>query len=352
MLTRDPKFPFLLTIAIPTFNRQESLLQCLNLLARALDGLRPPVELMVLNNASTDSTGEVVNAFQKSHFSGFEFVSVENASNIGLVANLLRAMELARGRFFMWLGDDDTLVREEFNELITILDSNRDTPAVFQASWPDWNVRREELPEDPVFAAMELFYFAGNSWATVVSTSTLQRLISDGNIVKLIGENWWAQTYLIYAVIFQSSPSKPLLFEGSYGRQIKWMNSNSKEYFIRSVSDLLEISVLLSNDYDVSIAAFHGKHTRSAVNRHVRSIVKYAMADLDRTAVTPVIAAATRAGFRLGVLSSSLLFLAKFPRVLRNGLKVLAFLFRGSRGLVDVDRKLRDGQSKSLGRAT
>lgn len=342
----DAEFPFLLTIAVPTYNRQASLSLCLNLLARALESVSHPIEVIVLDNASTDRTLEVIKSFSENLHLPFEFVIIQNDSNIGLHDNLFKGMRSAQGRYFMWIGDDDTLNKEEFRKLVAVLDSDGDLPAVFQATWPSWNVSQKTLANDQVAAAMELFYFAGNSWATVLSTAALRELLSDKSLMSRLESNCWRQTYLIYAIVLRSLPRRPFLFELVYGRQIEWQNPSSKTYFIRSVSDLLDVSRLLSEDFEVPIRAFHGRHTSSAIRRQILSIAKYAAADIDRAAVAPVFAAAASAKYRLRLDFLLILVLARFPRILRKGVMFFAFLRQGPEGVRRIEQKFGRGQSE------
>lgn len=95
----------LLTLAIPTFNRAWCLRELLPLL---LDQVKdePRIELIISDNASSDDTSSVVQAFVAR---GLPVRYIRNTHNIGPDANFLQCFEQARGRY-VWLFSDDDLI--------------------------------------------------------------------------------------------------------------------------------------------------------------------------------------------------------------------------------------------------
>ena len=116
--TRRPGQP-LLTIAIPTFNRQPFLAELLECLLHQVQGLRDDLfELIVSDNCSTDNTGEVVAAFQQRGLPGRY---IRNETNLGSDSNFLQCMDLAQGQYVWVLGDDDLLVPHAIATLLSLL---------------------------------------------------------------------------------------------------------------------------------------------------------------------------------------------------------------------------------------
>jgi Glycosyl transferase family 2 len=64
------------------------------------------LELVICDNASTDATEELCRELAKSDS---RIVYHRQARNIGLLNNFVQAMRLARGTFFRWVGDTDSL---------------------------------------------------------------------------------------------------------------------------------------------------------------------------------------------------------------------------------------------------
>src|SRR5438874_2520603 len=90
----------LFTIGIPTFNRASLLPGAIR---SALSQSHTQLEVIVSDNASNDSTAEVVRQF------GDRVRYARNDTNVGPLANFCRLVELARGEYFSWLQDDDCI---------------------------------------------------------------------------------------------------------------------------------------------------------------------------------------------------------------------------------------------------
>lgn len=109
---------FLLTIAIPTYNRGVYLEQLLHSLSRQLDDYQDKVELLVVDNASPDSTSEIVNAFAKQH----QLRYIKNDSNIGPDNNFIKCFSEAKGKYVLLFGDDDLFLEGALKYLIDVLE--------------------------------------------------------------------------------------------------------------------------------------------------------------------------------------------------------------------------------------
>ena len=96
----------LLSCAITTYNRAPWLSHSLPLLLEATRPWRDVVEVVVCDNASTDTTPDVVARFRgEAHLSAHR-----NPANVGMLGNLGATARHARGAFVWLLGDDDLLV--------------------------------------------------------------------------------------------------------------------------------------------------------------------------------------------------------------------------------------------------
>ncbi|BBJ00650.1 glycosyl transferase [Ferrigenium kumadai] len=97
----------LLTIAIPTWNRQEYLRQNLRQLKAEIDTVgHHLVEVLVSDNCSTDATPDVVREAQED---GLPVRYVRNAENLGWALNFAQCVDLANGKYLLLFGDDDVL---------------------------------------------------------------------------------------------------------------------------------------------------------------------------------------------------------------------------------------------------
>ncbi len=99
----------LLSICIPTYNRAPQLRVALDSILNQLDAedLKEIIEVVVSDNASSDSTQSLVEAYQKKYS---QLKYFRNSENIGGDLNLANSVVKATGKFAWYLGDDDALV--------------------------------------------------------------------------------------------------------------------------------------------------------------------------------------------------------------------------------------------------
>lgn len=109
------KNAFLLTIAIPTYNRRD-------LLKRALESIVPQlnskIEVLVSDNASDDGTDEmIVQSFPMVRY-------IKNEINKGADYNFLQCYREAKGKYVILLGSDDRIAAGAIDYLTNFLEKN------------------------------------------------------------------------------------------------------------------------------------------------------------------------------------------------------------------------------------
>jgi glycosyltransferase involved in cell wall biosynthesis len=101
----------LLTIGIPTFNGAGSIIDAIESCLDSIDfSGSKAVEILVVDNCSTDDTCQMVTKFVKSH-PGFVRLIV-NEENIGLDRNIDKVIESSKGQYVKLLGDDDVVSQD------------------------------------------------------------------------------------------------------------------------------------------------------------------------------------------------------------------------------------------------
>ena len=91
---------YLLTIAIPTYNRKELLKRALNSI---IPQLNSKIEILVSDNASEDGTDELI-------AESFPMVRyIKNKINMGWDYNFLQCYREAKGKYVIILGSDDRI---------------------------------------------------------------------------------------------------------------------------------------------------------------------------------------------------------------------------------------------------
>lgn len=113
-----------LTIAIPTYNREK-------LVDRLLHYLEPQlldeVEVLVIDNASTDNTYETV----KKKYPNV--LCCRNPENIGAHANFLKCYKRASGRYVWLVGSDDIVADGAVSKIVKFIKANihKEMPIIF-----------------------------------------------------------------------------------------------------------------------------------------------------------------------------------------------------------------------------
>lgn len=112
----------LVTIAIPTFNRAALLKRAINCATRQDYS---NIEILVSDNASPDvAVQQFLNDASARHSNIRAFVQAQNQ---GSRENFLFLLREAKGKYFMWLADDDEISENYASALVQVLEENSDT---------------------------------------------------------------------------------------------------------------------------------------------------------------------------------------------------------------------------------
>jgi len=133
----------LLTIAIPTYNRCEYLKICLNSICSQKNVNFNEIELMVSDNNSDDNTDLLVKEFIKN---GLNIRYIKNEKNIGPDNNFIQCFNLAKGKYFWLIGDDDIVIEGALEKIINSLKGDEEYGLIFLNSYPFLNDYLKEKP--------------------------------------------------------------------------------------------------------------------------------------------------------------------------------------------------------------
>ena len=112
----------ILSVIIPVYNADKYIKECLESLS---DFAIPGMEVLVVNDGSTDTTLEVVEACIKKD----DKISVFSLPNGGVSRARNYGIDMAQGEFIMFLDADDYLIKESFDSLKSALSSDYDFTA-------------------------------------------------------------------------------------------------------------------------------------------------------------------------------------------------------------------------------
>jgi glycosyltransferase involved in cell wall biosynthesis len=96
----------LISVVVPVFNRHENLIQTLNSLSSQT--LRP-LELILVDNASTDDSLEICNKFKETHQSENLFIQVLSEFKPGANAARNKGLKAANGDYLYFFDSDDII---------------------------------------------------------------------------------------------------------------------------------------------------------------------------------------------------------------------------------------------------
>ena len=110
----------LISVCIPTYNRPEHLLNCLNSLSLQTN---KNFEVCISDNCSKKNIKKLISPYRKKLKLRFN----RNYKNLGFALNVLTVTKMARGEFIWLLGDDDLLVKDAIQTLIKLIKKNNNT---------------------------------------------------------------------------------------------------------------------------------------------------------------------------------------------------------------------------------
>ncbi len=123
----EPAEQPLVTIIVPTYNRRE-------LVAQTIDSVLaqdyPNLELLVLDDGSTDGTPEVLERYAREHPNRFRW---DRHDNMGQARTLNRGFEMMRGEFVGYLSSDDLLLPGAITKLSAALVEDPEAVVVYPA---------------------------------------------------------------------------------------------------------------------------------------------------------------------------------------------------------------------------
>jgi glycosyltransferase involved in cell wall biosynthesis len=120
----------LLTVFVPTYNRDIRLRECLRSIGSIIIGLnlQESVCILISNNGSTDNTSEICRIEEEELSKlGITARTIHNDQNLGFSMNVFNGLSKFQSEYIFMMSDDDNLIEDSFAELLREI----------QVSWPD-----------------------------------------------------------------------------------------------------------------------------------------------------------------------------------------------------------------------
>jgi abequosyltransferase len=182
----------ILSICIPTFNREEYLKLCLTQFCKQADALGCQFEIIIGDNASFDHTSSVVYDFIHA---GFPIKYYKHDENIGADANVLFCIKQAKGDYIWIIGDDDFVIDEMLLPVFNLLQAQSFRHLYLGNFWYDSDYRKEKPNGDdhfiPVaFSDKKAYLRKINIWTTFLSAHIFKRdVLAILDLSQFVGSN-------------------------------------------------------------------------------------------------------------------------------------------------------------------
>lgn len=141
----------LISITIPTYNRAKYLSVCLRYLIPQIKKFENKVEVIICDNASFDSTADVVVRYSR-ETGNIKYI--RNEKNLGYAGNQVKCIENATGKYIAILCDDDVYMDGLLDKMIEVI-SKKDYSFIALNYYsfyenPEKKIKKEFAPEKDV----------------------------------------------------------------------------------------------------------------------------------------------------------------------------------------------------------
>ncbi len=183
----------LLTVTIPTWNRQVLLEELLSILIHEITefSLQEKVEILISDNGSTDETRKVV----KNLADQFSYINYSNNGiNKGARFNVLHCMANASGKFLILLGDDDRPNKGALFRIINFLEKHSDTGSLIDSN----NIKQNPFGDSRISLTQLLenfYYYIGNAGLFILKSDNVKSILTNRKYESL--SPTWPQTQVI-----------------------------------------------------------------------------------------------------------------------------------------------------------
>lgn len=223
----------IITIAIPTFNRQEVLLDTLGWLVKQDGFYDEDIEIIISDNHSAVNPEFLIIEFQKNH--NKEIIFHRNERNEGIDGNIHRVSELANGDYILFMSDDDILLPGTLRYLISLVKTTSDLLFCFVNGTPFTGNYLPNNQNSPIIkidktiktrSANELIESIW-IWSTFLSSFFVERRAWIGveNRAQFIGTDIYLTNVLFHLLAKNPDMTKIVLAESMVAARMEYTGS-------------------------------------------------------------------------------------------------------------------------------
>lgn len=196
----------LLSICIPTWNRKNYLDELLNNINYVFENHVGEVELIISDNCSDDGTDEVLKYYSDNN--KIHTIIVHQAVHIPFQENLIACYLRATGKYVLFLGDDDRLIKWNFTKLLEYLsDVRNEVDMIVQpiTSRLDANYTTSVITTTSPSQYFDYFYDFGNAYHGIIRGELLKNALLDKFVMEQALVSVWPQTILGFSSLIISN---------------------------------------------------------------------------------------------------------------------------------------------------
>lgn len=173
-----------LTIAIPTYNRNQILFNNLQLL---LPQLTPDCKLLIIDNHSDIPVAETLKEILD-NYPNINYEIIRNSVNIGANGNIMRCFELCVTKWLWLLGDDDLVKPNAMETIFAYLKKDEELVFLnFYSVARSHPIRREDIFSEGLLSFLKKIDFLGSVLfisASVFNIDKLRNNLRQGNFMQ------------------------------------------------------------------------------------------------------------------------------------------------------------------------
>lgn len=266
----------LLSIAIPTYNRSDSLDKLLKNIIPQVQKLNGLVQICISNNGSLDNTHKLMIDFVEKYPGMIKYN--ENVKNLGVDKNLIKIMEMSSGYFIWLIGDDDNIVDNGIEKVISFINNhcNKNTGLVMlghRSHFISHDTGKEVIDFDtveknkPDFYKIRLEDVVGirliHSFLSVLlfnNNFTKQILKDEGNIIEKAVGNHYIHTF-VYNLMLLKYPKLETI---RFNETIIDVDISYYKFYIEDKFELYYVARKRLNELLLSVK-FVGDHYRRII---------------------------------------------------------------------------------------
>lgn len=234
----------LLTIAIPTYNRENYLKQNLT---RIFEQNDTQVEVLVCDNASPDNTQQLCEKYSDQYQN---FTYLRNSKNLGYDLNVYHCLEQSNTKYVWFLSDDDFIDAKLIANVITVLNTKSPNGVLVNAtvnSSDGSQILIENLgncESDLEIIADDAALIKYSKWSSLISSIIIKRESIDRKLIRTYDGTCFIQL----AIFWLTVANKEIIILGS--QRIQKNDSKYADFNLNSSNIWLKswVSVILSFD--------------------------------------------------------------------------------------------------------